>query len=91
MSKQNEIETQILIALFNATCEQMEMLSDAYKHQTKQALKKFVTTGNNFQRVIDRQVDKSGMTEDYEAITDVIHSGINELRKRYKDLDNSKG
>ena len=87
MPSKNEVEVQILLALFNATMEQMEALTGKLKQHTKLRLNSFKKQGMMFEAIINKQIELAGTADDYDEITDVVHDGINKLRIRYNELD----
>jgi hypothetical protein len=90
-NKQTEINVQILLALFNATMEQMETLTGDLKHQTKYTLNKFKKSGKIFESIVNNYIEQAGNTDHYNEVTDVLHDAMTNAKKEIsnKFLDNS--
>lgn len=80
--QQGNKEIQILLALYGATVEQMEMLRGEHKHQVKQMFNKWVKEGQKYMDVVEKYVLETGMTEDYDTAKDLIHDSVNNLRNK---------
>lgn len=78
ISKKNELELQILLALFNATMEQTDYFNGEFKFRIKQIFKKWQKQGIKMQNVIEVNSD----TELLNQITDVIHDAIKEIKSK---------
>lgn len=75
-------EIQILFALYGATVEQMEMLSGEHKHLVKNLFNKWKKQGQKYFDAVEKYSESNNIAEDYENAKDIIHDGINVLRKQ---------
>jgi len=77
------IEVLIFVTNINVTNEQGEMITDVYKHKTKQDLNNFLKMGNKLLKTL-----KKDFTEDQIAMldnmTDVYHDQSDSIREQLK-------
>lgn len=77
-----QIEWNILIALFKATVEQQSMLIGESRQHTKMIFNRWLKEGNNLLKLIEANSSE----EDLEEIAFVIENSVSRLRKKKFDL-----
>jgi len=76
----NQIEWNILIALFRATCEQQTMLTGQTQREAKMIFNRWVKEGNKLLKIIENE----SWDVDLEEVTEIIENSVHELRTKIK-------
>ena len=75
--KQIETEWGILIALFNATVQQTNMLTGQPQREAKQIFNRWTKEGHRLMKVIESMSNE----DDIEEVTELIENSVHKLRK----------